>query len=633
MRSKLFPLFLLFCIQFQYLDAQSSDKYFYLAKIWGFAKYYHPTVTDCQINWDDVLLGKFAEIEQTDDLAQINALYLSMLDTLGSLEAGPGTLTELKDSTLNNLDLAWIGDPFLSADLQQSLSEVKNKMRSRTQCSYEAAWESGNLIFEKDNRYANGVDYPEKAKRFLAVARWWNIIEYLFPYKYQTDLPWDRVLQEFTPAVLEAEDAVGYHRAIKTFTAQINDAHAWLNSDIFFQKIQGYLYPPFTARYVEGKVVVTQVLPSSTVKLGEIVQRIDGTSVEALRERYWPLIEGSNPDSKWRNFITFILVGPPGPTSVVLEDELGNSRELSLSRTQANGQALFEEESLSFKTMHTPQGCEVGYVNMGVLTQEEVPEMFAHFKDLPGIILDIRNYPKGTMWTMVPFLYPNGVNLSKITYPDPGLPGRFKWHQHSLGQPNNYDHYRGKLVFLFDERTQSQAEFTIMGLEQAPGGSLKIGSPTAGADGNVSTVYLPGNIAVNFSGLGIYYPDGRETQRIGIVPDVMLRPTIAGIRSKQDELLNYALQCANFDATPPDNYQPKITLSPNPTIDLLQVHIGFDRQYTLQIFNSAGQHLQTKKSSGLDRIELEVKQLAAGVYTLRITDEEGNITNLSFVKI
>ena len=44
------------------------------------------------------------------------------------------------------------------------------------------------------------------------------------------------------------------------------------------------------------------------------------------------------------------------------------------------------------------------------------------------------------------------------------------------------------------------------------------------------------------SGNGIYYPDGRETQRIGIVSDIEVRPTILGLMSGQDEVLNKAIE-------------------------------------------------------------------------------------------
>jgi carboxyl-terminal processing protease len=44
------------------------------------------------------------------------------------------------------------------------------------------------------------------------------------------------------------------------------------------------------------------------------------------------------------------------------------------------------------------------------------------------------------------------------------------------------------------------------------------------------------------SGLGVYYPDGRETQRVGIDIDIEVKPTIEGIQKGEDELLNRALE-------------------------------------------------------------------------------------------
>ncbi len=68
-----------------------------------------------------------------------------------------------------------------------------------------------------------------------------------------------------------------------------------------------------------------------------------------------------------------------------------------------------------------------------------------------------------------------------------------------------------------------------------------VGSQTAGADGNVSLIRLPGGITTYFSGLGVFYPDGKPTQRVGIVPDVVVTPTIKGLREGRDEVLEAAL--------------------------------------------------------------------------------------------
>lgn len=55
---------------------------------------------------------------------------------------------------------------------------------------------------------------------------------------------------------------------------------------------------------------------------------------------------------------------------------------------------------------------------------------------------------------------------------------------------------------------------------------------------------LVGNMNRSFfiSGIGVYYPDGTETQRIGIVPDIEVKPSIEGIRNWKYELLEKAIE-------------------------------------------------------------------------------------------
>jgi C-terminal processing protease CtpA/Prc len=69
-----------------------------------------------------------------------------------------------------------------------------------------------------------------------------------------------------------------------------------------------------------------------------------------------------------------------------------------------------------------------------------------------------------------------------------------------------------------------------------------VGSQTAGADGDVFSIVLPGNYRTRISGRGVYYPDGGETQRVVIVPDIKVKPTIEGIRNGKDEVLERAME-------------------------------------------------------------------------------------------
>jgi C-terminal processing protease CtpA/Prc len=105
----------------------------------------------------------------------------------------------------------------------------------------------------------------------------------------------------------------------------------------------------------------------------------------------------------------------------------------------------------------------------------------------------------------------------------------------------NADYFKGRLAILVDERTQSHAEFSVMALRTSPQNKV-IGSQTAGADGNITRLTLPSGFRTLFTGLGVFYPDGTKTQRIGIVPDIEVRPTLKGFRAGRDEVLERAIQ-------------------------------------------------------------------------------------------
>lgn len=157
--------------------------------------------------------------------------------------------------------------------------------------------------------------------------------------------------------------------------------------------------------------------------------------------------------------------------------------------------------------------------------------------------MDVRNYPRGTMYQFAQFFNPDARPFVKFTTVASTYPGQVVWSPPLMaGRPGgNEGHYRGRVAILVDERTQSHAEFSVMAWRTAPQNKV-IGSQTAGADGNITPLSLPGGVSTLFTGLGVYYPEGTATQRIGIVPDIEIRPTLAGLRAGRDEVLERALE-------------------------------------------------------------------------------------------
>src|SRR6185436_17478173 len=124
--------------------------------------------------------------------------------------------------------------------------------------------------------------------------------------------------------------------------------------------------------------------------------------------------------------------------------------------------------------------------------------MFDTLMGTKAIIFDIRNYPQGTAWTIVPRLTDHdsvAVKFGKpfVTYQSINSPITSGMSEYFIVNADKAKPwYKGNIIILCDEVTQSQAEYTIMMFQGAAGKRVTvIGSPTAGADGNVTAVRLP----------------------------------------------------------------------------------------------------------------------------------------------
>jgi C-terminal processing protease CtpA/Prc len=175
--------------------------------------------------------------------------------------------------------------------------------------------------------------------------------------------------------------------------------------------------------------------------------------------------------------------------------------------------------------------------------------MFETFKGARGIIFDMRGYPQGTAWHIAPRLCqkPNTVGAlferPVAMWPHGSAESgeqRVTYMFEQIIPPLSGWVYTNRTVMLIDERTISQAEHTGLFFEAANGTTF-VGSRSNGANGDVTNIVLPGGIRVGFSGQAVKHSDGRQLQRIGLIPHVEVKPTIQGIRSGRDEVLERAI--------------------------------------------------------------------------------------------
>jgi C-terminal processing protease CtpA/Prc len=178
---------------------------------------------------------------------------------------------------------------------------------------------------------------------------------------------------------------------------------------------------------------------------------------------------------------------------------------------------------------------------MDDITEAWVKRIADTLHSTKGLILDLREYPNETInYKLYAILSDKSRPFFKATEANMNNPGQFTFSK-PVYTGKGKQAYPGKIAILINEESQSHAEFCTMMYRTLPN-SIVIGNTTAGADGNVVGIQLPGGVCSYFSGIGIYYPDGTETQRVGIIPDIYVWPTVQGIRDGRDEILEKALE-------------------------------------------------------------------------------------------
>lgn len=280
---------------------------------------------------------------------------------------------------------------------------------------------------------------------------------------------------------------------------------------------------------------------SSGLQIGDVIQQLDGTAVTDLVTQWTPYYADSNQAARLRDIGDTMTRGACGAASV---SAVRGRQQLGLTPNRVPGSTLnFSsngEDDLPGDTFQVLPG-NIAYLKLSSVVAAQSANYVESATGTKGLIIDIRNYPADfVVFTLGDLLASEPVDFAQFTYGDVTTPGAFHWLSPPIVLTPAQPHYAGRVVVLVDEITQSQAEYTALAFRAA--GATIVGSTTAGADGDVSLVPLPGGFYFYFSGIGVFYPDHTPTQRVGIVPDIVVTPTIAGIRAGRDEVLDAAVR-------------------------------------------------------------------------------------------
>jgi C-terminal processing protease CtpA/Prc len=516
------------------LDEIQKRNLFVLGKVWGFVKYHHPVVADGKISWDYELFRMLPKIDNKN----FDNELVQWINKLGAFKTTTQKLP--KESEIKLLpNTKWIFDTHLiSSELSTLLQKVNLADRSDKNYYIQLHRSVNNPDFTNEKVY-DKMKYTDTGIKLLSVFRYWNMIEYFFPNRHLMDENWDAVLTEYIPRMTDTKDRKEYTLTLLELIGKIQDTHAniWRYSsvlDTFF----GENIAPVKIKFVENKAVVVKLedeFKDANLQVGDVILAINGTKVEDWIKNNLKYFPASNYPTQLRDIARKLMRSNDKFIQVTIENESG-IKDVTVNTVKYK---YFKDEPESHKIINE----NIGYIYPGTLKKGEINEIMDKFLNKKGLIVDLRCYPSDfIVFSLSKYLLNEKKDFVKFTAGDIKTPGLFTFRggEMQVGGKNK-DYFKGKVVILINEETQSNAEYTTMALRVAPN-EIVLGSTTAGADGNVSGITLPGNIFTYISGIGVINPEGSETQRVGIIPDIKMEPTINGIREGKDELLEKAIE-------------------------------------------------------------------------------------------
>jgi C-terminal processing protease CtpA/Prc len=101
--------------------------------------------------------------------------------------------------------------------------------------------------------------------------------------------------------------------------------------------------------------------------------------------------------------------------------------------------------------------------------------------------------------------------------------------------------FKSKVVFIVEPFVVSFGE-TYMGIIEHYKLAEIVGQTTAGCNGNVNFISLPGGFRVMWTGMKVLKHDGSQHHLIGIQPTVPVKRTIKAVREGRDQYLEKAIE-------------------------------------------------------------------------------------------
>jgi C-terminal processing protease CtpA/Prc len=390
-----------------------------------------------------------------------------------------------------------------------------------TGASGQGATTAGNL----------GADHEEIRLAGVTIA--WNAFQHFYPYFDVLAVDWDRELSRALEAAIADSTEEDFFDTLSLMLAALDDGHA----RVFHRLDEEKAWLPIEVSWIEDQLVVTSTSDPITFSPGDVVLGIDGVDAVTALLQAERFLSGS-PQRRRHVALMRFGYGDAGTAAALSIARNGETRSVEVHRNYyrdqkpPGGPAVFELEE------------GIYYVDLTRATMRRIGLRMDELVTATGVIFDLRGEPKGNH-EIIGHLLEDDVTLGtwrtipRTIYPDRESAAGFEDVGWSI-VPRR-PRIEGKVVFITDASTISYAEFVMSYVEHFRLGEI-VGQPTAGANGSINALELPGGFGITWTGVKVVKFDGSRHHGTGTRPTVPVERTIAAVKEGRDEFLEEALE-------------------------------------------------------------------------------------------
>jgi hypothetical protein len=404
--------------------------------------------------------------------------------------------------------------------------------------------------------FAKG-DLNDPAVRVAGVVIVWNVLQHFQPYHAEAGVNWEEQLRPALRAALEAATPDDYLDGLCRLLARLQDGHGVLFTELKAQgggtvhenvRTAGGL--PVRVAVVEGRITVTGVKGDGPLRRGDIITSIDGIDAMSLLAEREQLVSGS-PQLRRHRALNRFGQGPVGHQATVAIDRDGGPLTFAIT--------LGKDDRGYFSNVipdgELPDYAEVApgifYVNLTMLGKETFASHLDELARARGVIFDWRWNGKlreaaggfiSVTEDVIPHLTGKIVQAAPMLVPQVVRPDRegWTWWENTWPVKPAAPLFKGQAVFIDTPGVGSYGETCMAIIDHFKLATL-VGEPTAGCNGNINFIPLPGGASMMWTGMQVLKHDRSQLYLTGYRPAHPLARTLTAVKDGRDEMLARAI--------------------------------------------------------------------------------------------